>query len=52
MLADRSIAWLSSESLYQHLTETDAQTSIGLRLGTPMGELGEELKELNEMATT
>ena len=34
-------AWLSSERLYQQLTEIDAD-----RLGAPMGELGEGLKEL------
>ena len=27
MLADRSLAWLSSERLYQQLTETDADTA-------------------------
>ena len=26
MLADRNLAWLSSERLYQHLTEADADT--------------------------
>jgi hypothetical protein len=26
MLADRSLAWLSCERLYQQLTETDADT--------------------------
>jgi hypothetical protein len=26
MLTDRSLAWLSSERLYQQLTETDADT--------------------------
>ena len=36
MLADRSLAWLSTERLHQKLTETNAETYsqlIGLRLG-------------------
>lgn len=47
-----SLAWLSSEWLYQQLTETDAdylQGTIGLSLGTPMEELGEELEDLKRM---
>jgi hypothetical protein len=54
VLADRSLVWLSSEKLYQQLTETDADTlepTIGLRSGTPTKELGEGLKELKRMAT-
>ena len=42
MLADRRLAWLSSERLYQQLTETDADTysqpMIRLKSGTPMEE--------------
>jgi len=30
VLADRSLSWLSSESLYQQLTETDADTDNNL----------------------
>jgi len=47
--ADRSLAWLSSERLYQQLTETNAviylHPTIKLRLGTNTEEL-EGLKEL------
>jgi hypothetical protein len=48
VLTDRSLAQLSSEKFYQQLTETCSysQPSIGLKLGTPMEELGEGLKEL------
>ena len=41
MLADRSLACLSSERLYQQLIETEADTAnVGLRSETPMEELG------------
>ena len=56
MLADRNLARLSSERLYQQLTETDAyiylHSTIGLRSGTPVEELGEGLKVLKEMTTS
>jgi hypothetical protein len=42
VLADRNLAWLSSERFYQQLTET----TIGLSSGTPMEDLEEGLKEL------
>jgi hypothetical protein len=47
------MAWLSYERLCHHLKKTDADTqpTIGLRLGTPMEELGEGLKELKGMST-
>lgn len=54
MLADRSLALLSSESLYQQLIETDANTyskTLGLKSGTPVKGSGEGLKELKEVAT-
>ena len=52
MLADRSLAWLSSERLYQQLTETmQIQPTIRLRSGSPMEDLGEGLKELKGMIT-
>ena len=41
MLADRSLAWLSSERLYQQLTETDADTYTQLKSGTHMVKLEE-----------
>ena len=47
MLADRNLAWLSSERLYQQLTETDADAESG----TPMEELREGLKGLKGAAT-
>ena len=51
MLADWSLACLSSERLYQQLIETEADTAnVGLRSETPMEELGEGLKELKRMA--
>ena len=54
VLADRSLAWLFSERFYQQLTETNADTygqTTGLRLGTPMEDLVEGLKEVNDMVT-
>ena len=50
VLADRSLAWLSSERLYQQLTETDADT-IELRLENPLEESEEGLKELKGIGT-
>ena len=50
MLADKSLARISSERLYQQMTETDADT-IGLRSGIPIEELGEGLKKLKDIAT-
>jgi len=48
VLADRSLAWLSSERPYQQLTETDAERdpspTIAVRSGTPMEELGERIE--------
>ena len=51
MLADKSLAQVSSERLYQHLTKTDADThsqptTLGLSWRTPMEDLWEGLKEL------
>ena len=50
MFTERSLAWLSSERPYQQPTETDADSylhpTIGLKLRTPLVELGEGLKEL------
>jgi hypothetical protein len=42
VLADRKLAWLCSERLYQQLMETCRylQPTTGLKSGTPMGELG------------
>jgi hypothetical protein len=51
VLIGRSGAWLSSEKLCQHLRQIEIQSTIGLSLGTPMEELGEELKELMGIAT-
>jgi hypothetical protein len=51
MLPERSLVWLSSERLHQHLTKTDgdnSQPTIGLSLETP--DL-EGLKELKGIAT-
>ena len=52
LLADRSLAWLSSERLFP-ATVWDRcrypQPSMGNRLATPMEELGEGLKELKGM---
>ena len=44
MLADRSLAWLSSERLYQQLTETDADTAnhwteVGASYGRVRGRI-------------
>jgi hypothetical protein len=47
---DRSLEWLSSESIYRQMTQTDAAT-IGLRSGTPVVKLGEGLKELKGIAS-
>jgi len=44
VLADRRLACLSSERLYQQLRQMQTQPSIGLRSETPKGELGGELK--------
>ena len=50
---DRSLAWLSSERLFL-AADSDRcrypQESMGNRLGTPMEELGEGLKELKGMS--
>jgi hypothetical protein len=55
VLADKSLAWLSSERIYQQMTETDADTysqpTIRLKTGTPMEKFGEGLKQLKGMAT-
>jgi hypothetical protein len=54
VLPDRSLAWLSSERLYQQLTKADAftqQTIIELNSGIPIEELGEGLKKLKGFAT-
>ena len=51
MLAVRSLAWLSSERLYQQLTEADADTArpwMGVR--NPYGKV-RGLKELNGIGT-
>jgi hypothetical protein len=47
---NRILTWLSSERLYQQLTETDADT-IELRLESPLEESEEGLKELKGIAT-
>ena len=40
MLTDRSLAWLSSERLYQQLTETDADTAKHWpEVGDPYGRV-------------
>jgi hypothetical protein len=46
VLADGSLAWLSSEMLYQQLSERDADTTVNhwTEVGTPMEELQEGLK--------
>jgi hypothetical protein len=54
VLADRSLAWLSSERLYQQLTETDEDTyspALDWDRGMSMEELEEGLKEQKGMAT-
>jgi hypothetical protein len=48
-LADRSLACLSSERLYHHLTETNADTYSQPLDWTPMEK--EELKEMKRIAT-
>ena len=51
MLADGSLAWLSSEMLYQQLSERDADTTVNhwTEVGTPMEELREGLRELKQL---
>jgi hypothetical protein len=39
------------ERFYQHLMNSDSQSTIILSPGTPMEELGERLKELKGIAT-
>ena len=51
MLTDRSLAWLSSERLYQQVTETDLHKIIGQKPETPVVELGEGVKKLKRKAT-
>ena len=54
MLSDRSLALLSSERPNQQLTEiycSNLYTTIGLKSGTPMVELEEELKKLKGRVT-
>jgi hypothetical protein len=49
VLADRSLLSLSSERLFQSLANTKADACsqpIGLSMGSPMGDLEKELKEL------
>ena len=48
MLADRSLAWLSSERLYQQILTVNNWTEVR----DPMEELGEGSKELKGMATS
>ena len=54
VLTDGSLEWLFSDSLYQQLTEAEANTYIysiiELMLGIPIVELGEGLKKLKERA--
>jgi hypothetical protein len=52
MLADRNLAWLSSERLHLVLTETDAETqSQKLELRNLMEELGEKLRASKGIGT-
>jgi hypothetical protein len=53
VLADRRLIQLSPERLHQSLTNTDADTqpTSGLRIGSPMEELGKGLKELMGFST-
>jgi hypothetical protein len=53
VLTDVSLAWLYSQRLYQQLIERlrILHPTIGLKSGTPMVELEEELKKLKERAT-
>jgi hypothetical protein len=52
LLAERSLAWLYSERLYQQLNKTDADTAKHwTEVRTPMEELEEGLKELKGMET-
>ena len=53
VLKDRSLAWLSSGRPYKQLTKTKQilMPIIGLKLGTPMFELGEGLKKLKGRGT-
>jgi hypothetical protein len=58
MLADGSLIWLSPESFYQSLTNTEAnaqsqcwKSTIGLSPGSQMEELEKGLKELRKFAT-
>ena len=47
LLADRSLAWLTFERLYQHLTKTDCrylQLTVGLSPGKPVEELGKDCR--------
>ena len=54
MLADRSLAWLSSESSTQQLSEINAEThsqTLDKSLGNLVEELGEGLRDLKEIGT-
>jgi hypothetical protein len=54
VFADRNLLYLSPESLYQSLTNREADAhgqTIGLSTGIPMEELEKGLKELKEFAT-
>jgi hypothetical protein len=51
VLANRSFVWLPSERLCQHLTRRDADSTIGLSLGTAKGELRQGLKEMKGIST-
>jgi hypothetical protein len=52
-MQSRSLAWLSSERLYQYLTETDQKFTVKhwAEVGDLYEELGEGLKELKGMET-
>jgi hypothetical protein len=55
MLADRSLAWLSSESSTQQLSEINAEThsqTLDKSLGNLVEELGEGLRDLKEIGTS
>ena len=53
MPTDKSLAWLSSERLYQQLTERRRYLylTIGLKSGTPVVELGKSWKKLRRRVT-
>jgi hypothetical protein len=52
VIADRNLAWLSTESLYQQLTETDADIdNHWTEVRDPCGRFRGRIEELKGMAT-